>query len=163
MWRITMKKLLSLSLALTALSVLPASAMALDTRYDYEMRLRRAGERSWNAGTLRFSLDENRASSCVYAIEWVNPSGTNTTDCFVEEQKTHAYRSCTSNATRNIGTTIELLDEMACYGFDQFGAMQAVVRLVIYETTGSRPHSGIIQFEGPFSTIYPIELWRRVR
>lgn len=154
-----MKKLLTLSALLVA-AIAPASAMALDTDAIYDVSVR-SGRNDVSLGYWELFLDQSRRDTCVYSLEWTSNSDDDdelaiSTECVVEELKTHRNRSCLSNANRFFDTVITQSYDSDCMGFDIFGLAQDVDLLVMSENRGGEL-TGVVLFDGPADDIYSIQ------
>jgi hypothetical protein len=154
-WRSIMKKLVSLALTLIAATVLPASAMALDTTSAFEVRIQKAGGRECDAGTWYFELDADDGYSCIYDLEWASPTGWISTECIVREAKVHGARSCIRNAFCNFPTVVELATDCDCMGFSDLGLLEDVLLLSLGESFVRL--DGVILLTGPTGTVHGVD------
>ena len=148
-----MKKLLSLALTLMAATVLPASAMALDTQDVFQVRILTARSEI-DVGSWYFTLDESNPMYCNYAVEWESAAGLISTDCVFNEWKAHGRRSCLRNAVDNFPTLVQLDDQCECDGFSDLGLLEQVDALTLGE--GWNRLDGLIMLSGPTGTVHSI-------
>lgn len=145
-----MKKLLAMALTLAASTILPASAMAIDTGFGlntFQVSLLTVRDWEADAGYWYLSLDSDDRDSCNYAVEWVSPTGLISSDCILQEAKIHGRRSCLRNELRNFPTFVNLLPDCDCQGFDQFALLVDVVDITLTENRGGL--SGAVLLAGP--------------
>lgn len=131
--------------------IAPASAMGLDTRRVFDVTMMAAADRERGSGSWYFEFDTEERAACFYAVEWVNPSETISTDCVFKEWKVHGRRSCLRNAAKSFFTILEV--DGACQGFDgSTGLLQEVTALVLGESM-SDELSGVIAMDAPFLSL----------
>jgi len=166
-----MKKMFPLAIALAAATMIPASALALDTGSTYDVRIIN-GKKAIDVGTWVITLDQFDAYSdgkgyddddydpleyevCRYFVKWINdcelPS---TANLYLDELMTPGNFDCEENSETGFSTLVFNSPGYKSRGFDKFNMKRTIHKLALGENDDGDLY-GVVQFNG--GVVYALE------